>query len=191
MIHPDKIFGRLGNRMFQMAALLSATDTSHTGEWFFQDEALFSTIAPQIRQLYGQNIGSVPYVAIHVRRGDYLDPAKGGWHTNLCATNYYWRAMEHFPDARFLVFSDDKEWARTYFVTHPDIKFSEYQDEVADLNIMASCHGHIIANSSFSWWGAWLSPHGGPVIAPREDRWTKDGVPHCKLPKHWRQIDFN
>src|ERR1035438_3718489 len=168
MIHPDKIFGRLGNRMFQMAALLSATDTSHTGNWFFQDEAFFSTIAPQIRKLYGQNIGSVPYVAIHVRRGDYLDPAKGGWHTNLCATDYYWQAIGMFPDAHFLVFSDDILHCIRYFGatrTTPTgahcFQYSERLTDIEDLNLMASCHGHIIANSSFSWWGAWLSPHGG------------------------------
>ena len=107
------------------------------------------------------NIGD--YISIHVRRGDYL---------NLQDTHplqndeYYLQAMEFFPDKKFLVFSDDMEWARDseLFCNLEGVMFADL-NQYQDLNLMSRCSGHIVANSSFSWWGSALS--GNKTVAPK------------------------
>ena len=84
--------------------------------------------------------------------------------------------MSHFPDRNFLFISDDINWCKeTFGDTHC---YSESGDMYVDLCIMTECYGHIIANSSFSWWGAWLGL--GKTIAPKnwfgpEMEYRKDG----------------
>ena len=75
--------------------------------------------------------------------------------------------MEHFPDKKFLVFSDDMAWATSskLFWHLENVEFSPL-NQYQDLNLMSRCSGHIIANSSYSWWGAALS--GNKTIAPRQ-----------------------
>ncbi len=117
-------------------------------------------------------------VAVHVRRGDYL------WHPQLhvCDRGYYDRAMERMrelvPDARFLVFSDDPAWCRDEFRSD-DIEVVETReysaDPLRDLRLMSLAGSHIIANSSYSWWAAWLGKKPGQnVIMP--SRWFAGGI---------------
>jgi hypothetical protein len=104
--------------------------------------------------------------SVHVRRTDYLgDPA----FTDLASGDYYERAMSQFDsDTTFVIFSDDIEWCRQRFRGNPTF-FVEALSEVEDLFLMARCRGHIIANSTFSWWGAWLDPNPDKkVIAPAQ-----------------------
>lgn len=119
-------------------------------------------------------------VSVHVRRGDYVsDPVAHTYH-GLCPLSYYDAAIkamaERVPQLHLFVFSDDMEWTRrnlrytcaTTFVRHNGVE-KDYED----LRLMARCKHHIIANSSFSWWGAWLSPYTSKiVIAPK--RWFRD-----------------
>jgi hypothetical protein len=107
---------------------------------------------------YGNNICS-----IHVRRGDYL---------NLSDTHpyvgddYYKNAMEKIgSDSKFLVFSDDIEWCKKSDI-FKNCDFVEVNDEAIELCMMTLCNYHIIANSSFSWWGAKLS-NSKMTIAPK------------------------
>lgn len=102
--------------------------------------------------------------SVHVRRTDYVGDAM--W-TELAAGDYYERAMAQFaPDTTFVVFSDDLEWCKERFRGRSHY-FVEALSEAEDLFLMARCKGHIIANSSFSWWGAWLDPNKDKkVIAP-------------------------
>lgn len=123
-------------------------------------------------------------VSVHVRRGDYLKfPELFG---GICDIDYYKRAMDYFisKDSQvvFYVFSDDKEWSKQAFSNYPiqvveEKYFSDYYDWY-DMYLMSKCHHNIIANSSFSWWGAWLNrTPGKEVIAPRvwmNDKKTKD-----------------
>lgn len=104
-------------------------------------------------------------VSIHVRRGDYLKLPD--YHTNL-DMSYYKRAMDLFPDGMFMVFSDDIEWCKEQFKGERFI-FSEGMTEIEDLLLMTNCDHHIIANSSFSWWGAYLGWNPNKkVVAPRD-----------------------
>jgi len=111
----------------------------------------------------GKNI-----VSLHVRRGDYtLYPN----HHPVCSDEYYQSAMGNFDikNSIFLVFSDDIEWCKKKFEGDNFI-FSDSNNPYVDLAIMSMCDHYIIANSSFSWWGAWLNrSEGKKVIAP--SRW--------------------
>lgn len=177
MINPDKLFGRLGNRMFQMAFIMKYAKDNRT-DIYFQDPKWF--IGDDIKRLFHIGIGEkIDQVAIHVRRGDYVN---NPFYVDLTETDYYLRAMDLFPDSDFLVFSDDIEWCKSLSIFN-DCSFSEGKDEIEDMNIMASCSGHIIANSSFSWWGAYLSPYSKKIVAP--NNWYSDGEQRTICPKEW------
>lgn len=104
-------------------------------------------------------------VSLHIRRGDYtLYPD----HHPVCSKEYYRSAMEKFSsgEIKFLVFSDDIDWCREEFNGDQFI-FVDSGSPYSDLRIMTLCDHHIIANSSYSWWGAWLNTKiDKRVIAP-------------------------
>lgn len=104
-------------------------------------------------------------VSIHVRRGDYVSLPG---HHPLCGVEYYEKAMSHFSeDVQYICFSDDITWCRNNLPSAKNLIFSENTTGV-DLCIMSMCNDNIIANSSFSWWGAWLNPTPDKkVIAPK------------------------
>lgn len=121
-------------------------------------------------------------VALHVRRTDYITNPN---HT-LLSLKYYEKALKHFDnDREVIIFSDDPQWCLNQKLFESD-RFSVSQSEDAgiDLCLMSLCSAHIIANSSFSWWGAWLSD-SEKVIAPsgwfkgseNEHLDTKDIIP--------------
>jgi hypothetical protein len=180
MLHPDKLFGRLGNRLFQMAYIYAQMKRGIIPDVYVQDPAYFEEFRDDIKLLFRDKIGYIDKVAIHVRRGDYVN---NPFYVDLTKTNYYYNAMQLFPKEKFMVFSDDIEWCKQKEV-FKNCSFSEGHDEVQDLNIMASCKGIIMANSSFSWWAAYLS--NGKVIAPKQ--YYADGVERTKYPKEWITI---
>ena len=128
-----------------------------------------------------------PLVSLHVRRTEYL-LSEDKW-GNLAKDGYYERAMALVgDDVTYLVFSDDLEWCRNYF----DIEVVEFPevDDYTTLCLMTGCDVNIIANSSFSWWGAYLNPNT-EVIAPR--RWWRALEPPNDrqddiVPPGWRTI---
>lgn len=183
MIEPWKLFGRLGNSMFQYAFLYSYARDKDI-DFYFQNEKFFKNNEEAIRVLFSSGIPDpINKVAIHVRRGDYVN---NPYYVDLMETDYYQRAMALFPNSKFIVFSDDIEWCKEQEVFEGCEFFNK--SEIEDMNTMAACVGHIIANSSFSWWGAWLSPNfpDNRVIAPK--LWFTDGVERTILPTHWKTI---
>ncbi len=135
-------------------------------------------------------------ISIHIRRGDYVsDPGTNKWHGNICPPEYYYKAIEimteKYVHPSFFVFSDDIEWVRENIkCPQPVIYVSQYDlDDCEELILMSKCHHHIIANSSFSWWGAWLNPNNDKtVIAP--PRWTNT-IPYKNpsiLPPEWIRL---
>lgn len=116
-------------------------------------------------------------ISIHVRRGDYLEQDK--IYGNICTEEYYKRALTYLSrkiaikDAAFFVFSDDILWVKKNFKLKNVIFISKdmflcYEDWY-DMFLMSHCKYNIIANSSFSWWGAWLNEHSDKcVIAPAQ-----------------------
>lgn len=117
------------------------------------------------------------YFSIHIRQGDYFFDNHKAVYGGICTEQYYQKAMAYIrvrvPDAKFIIFSDETkrlvmETAGTDNVFLFDgSKFENYQDWY-DMYLMSNCKGNIIANSSFSWWGAWLNQSPDKiVIAPR------------------------
>jgi len=119
-------------------------------------------------------------VSVHVRRGDYVTDPEARVRLGLCPLEYYSEAISKMVDAlkdpHFFLFSDDPEWVRSNlkidFPTHY-VDHNPPERDYEDLRLMSLCSHHIIANSSFSWWGAWLSDNPSKmVIAP--NRWFAD-----------------
>lgn len=177
MLNPDRLFGRLGNRLFQMAYIYAQMKRGVIPDIYVQNPAYFEHYKDDIRTLFGDGIGKIDKVGIHVRRGDYVN---NSFYVDLTQTDYYQKAMAMFPDEQFLVFSDDIEWCKQQDI-FKNCSFSEGHDEITDMNMLASCKGVIMANSSFSWWGAYLSK--GKIIAPKA--YYTDGVQRTKYPKEW------
>lgn len=179
MIQPEKIFGRLGNKMFQGAYLYAQWKREQIPDIYVQDPEYFDDFRDDIRVLYGEGITEIDKVAIHVRRGDYV---RNPFYVDLSLTDYYEKAMAEFPNEKFLVFSDDIPFCENYF-DGDEYEFN-YEPEVEALNTLASCKGIIMANSSFSWWGAYLS--NAKVIVPL--LWHPDGVERTKLLPEWTKL---
>jgi hypothetical protein len=172
---------------------------------YWQSEKYFRNVESAIRRdfsfkvpLTGLNaewatrIASSTAVSLHVRRGDYVADPKALAVHGLCSLEYYHSAVERFigelPSSEFFIFSDDIAWVREHLsITRPChyIDNNKGADSYNDMHLMSLCRHHIIANSSFSWWGAWLNPRTDKkVIAPR--RWFANGRPvHDLIPAGW------
>jgi len=127
----------------------------------FEFKPEYSEVADEMRKQLSGDI-----VAIHVRRTDYLTNPN---HKAL-GLDYYERALAEIPeDARGIIFTDDPEWAKVQEL-FPDERFfvSETDCAYTDMCLMSLCDYHIISNSTFSWWGAWLSRTTKKVIAPKD-----------------------
>ncbi len=123
-------------------------------------------------------------VSVHVRRGDYLKFTE--MYGDICSIEYYQRAIEYFykklENPIFYFFSDDIKWVKATFKTHNCVfverqEFAKYSDWY-DMFLMSRCQHNIVANSSFSWWGAWLNLNINQiVVAPKQwinGKTTKD-----------------
>lgn len=175
--------GRFGNEMFRDAFIYALWRDGLIPDVYLQDERYFKKYEPEIRQRYGDFISTVPFVGIHVRRGDYVN---NPFYTDLSTTGYYRDAMSRFPGSQFLVFSDDTQFCKEYF-KQDNVKVVEGGTQLSDFNGLASCEHQIIANSSFSWWAAWLNPNPNKkVIAPLA--WHPDGIERTKIPSEWTRI---
>lgn len=120
-------------------------------------------------------------VAVHVRRGDYISDTTINNYHGVCSPDYYSAALKFVisktDGIELFLFSDDPEWVKAHFncngLPSTVIDFSEHVDEPwHDMHLMSLCRHHIIANSSFSWWGAWLARTGGIICAPQ--KWFAD-----------------
>ena len=134
-------------------------------------------------------------VSVHVRRGDYVTLQSASAFHGLCSLDYYRAAIQHVAqrveNPVLFVFSDDPAWTRanlnspfpTHYVDH-----NRPADAFQDLRLMSLCHHHIIANSSFSWWGAWLAERqNGVVVAPA--KWfAVDRPTDSLIPARWSRI---
>lgn len=182
----DKQFGRMGNRFFQLAYLWAQFREGKIPDIYLQDYKLFDKYKDEIREMFKQEGEPLDYVSVHVRRGKNPSiPAEPNYSENpfyldLTKTDYYTlaRAIFSYQQAKFLFFSDDLEWCKKHYL-FPNCSFHE-GTELEDFNAMARCKGHIIANSSFSWWAAYLG--GGQTMAPKN--WFSNGT-RINYPSDW------
>jgi len=173
--------------------LFDLTDDCYlSGYW--QSERYFKPFESVIRRdftfrepLVGRNaelkleIANTQSISLHVRRGDYVSDSKTGKIMDVCSLEYYHKAISYMVERIerpvFYVFSDDIPWVRQNLsVTFPCIyvDHNSQAESYRDMQLMSLCRHHVIANSSFSWWGAWLSSNPDKiVIAPRS--WFRNG----------------
>jgi hypothetical protein len=172
---------------------------------FWQSEKYFADIANLIRREFtlkdslneansqmAQMVQNSEAIAVHIRRGDYL--------TNdncyICPPEYYERAVEYLitsiPNAHFFIFSDDPKWtAANWKISYPTTLVTNNDEKkgFVDLYLMSLCRHHIIANSTFSWWGAWLSQYSAKQIVAPGKWFGKLQYNTCDLiPSAWHMI---
>jgi len=157
-------------------------------EGYWQSPKYFSRIEPQIRKelmvrepLVGQNleisrrITDCVAVSLHVRRGDYANSEQTNRFHGTCGPEYYDAAEKHLRERigpmQLFVFSDEPDWAEANLRFRSPatiLRHNGPERDYEDLRLMTMCRHHIIANSTFSWWGAWLCQNPGKlVIAPK------------------------
>lgn len=170
---------------------------------YWQTEKYFKDIKDIIRQDFilklplgdkskkiAENIRSCEAVAIHIRRGDYVTNQQTNEYHGTCGIDYYRKAIEilaeKVSDPHIFIFSDDHEWVKNnvtlkYPATY--VSHNKADKNYEDLKLISLCKHQIIANSSFSWWGAWLNPNKEKIViaptkwfqAPKMD--TRDIIP--------------
>lgn len=121
-----------------------------------------------------EKIGATMSVAVHIRRGDYVNSPLANAVHGLCSLDYYRQAVElvaqRLDSPHFFLFSDDPDWVATHLeLPYPAtlVTINQQDDPALDLRLISACRHAIIANSSFSWWGAWLNQQPDKlVIAP-------------------------
>jgi hypothetical protein len=177
-----------------------------TGYW--QSEKYFSSVEAEIRKDFTFNkplidrnlelsakMATCGSISLHIRRGDYVSDAQTSAILGVCPLDYYRNAVAYVADRvanpQFFVFSDDIEWARENLgLDHPSeyIDHNRGAESYCDMQLMSKCRHHIIANSSFSWWGAWLNPHADKiVVAPK--RWFAGSLDSTDLvPQTWTRL---
>lgn len=176
---------------------------------YWQSEKYFKSVGDKLRselcladklgetsqKILGE-ILQCPAVSLHIRRGDYIsNPSAASVH-GVCPLDYYYSAIRHITtrvqNPYFFVFSDDPQWAKDNLKIGYPVQFVEANGpdrSVEDMWLMKSCNHHIIANSSFSWWAAWLNNKQDKiVIAPRI--WFLDKKINTRdlIPELWHKI---
>jgi len=143
-----------------------------------------------------KSINSSESVSVHVRRGDYVSNVQANKFHGTCDIGYYKKAIKDLAkkckSPSFYVFSDDIEWCKKNLpISYPVTYVSHNQGEKSweDMRLMSKCKHNIIANSSFSWWGAWLNTNPNKVvIAPKN--WFRDKSVHTDdlIPSTWVKL---
>lgn len=180
-------------------------------EGYWQSEAFFNENKGVIREKfdlsyladhkcvkqYMAQIESSYSVSIHVRRGDYITNKRANSYHGVCDIDYYNRAIRKIIDLiktvpTFFIFSDDLDWCKVNLQSSYETYYIKTDLAIYDLYLMSKCKSNIIANSSFSWWSAWLNSHQDKkVIAPKN--WFKDIKANAAsvyniLPEDWITI---
>lgn len=175
---------------------------------YFQSEHYFSSFQRELRNIFTfkaeENDNELKIlnlmkqgtpVSLHVRRGDYITNPKANAQMENLDLVHYQRAMEllerKISNPIYFIFSDDSEWIKNNLKikqNHFYVLGNSGRDAFRDMRLMSQCHHHIIANSSFSWWGAWLNARRDKlVIAPKI--WFRDGTNDRDLiPSSWIRV---
>jgi Glycosyl transferase family 11 len=200
---PENVFSVFAEHSFDFDARFCdcGPQTYLVGYW--QSERYFADIADIIRReltclrapdaanaRWLARIRATNAVCVHVRRGDYLLPAHFEHH-GLCSADYYLRAIqlirERVASPQFFLFSDDWPWCREHLAASDVVvvdanKPAAGQDE---LRLMAACRHHVIANSSLSWWGAWLATSAGQIVVAPTPWFTHRSETPDLFPPGW------
>lgn len=137
-------------------------------------------------------------VSLHIRRGDYLAPGNTELFVCLGNTNYYQEAIKIIEDRvmkpKFFIFSNDMEWVKSNFKINAEVVYvdsNEGEDSYKDMLLMSSCKHNIVANSSFSWWGAWLNKNKDKIVTIPKKWVNMTGIDDDKMevfPENWIKL---
>ncbi len=181
----------------------ASRDCYLTGYW--QSEKYFRDFKAEIHAdftfrtpLSGQNIllaeklSQLNAVSLHVRRGDYLSNPKSKSAHGICSHEYYRAAIRHMAEVTdqpyFFVFSDDMDWVRQNLQIDYACQYIEHNsgaESYNDMRLMSMCRHHIIANSSFSWWGAWLNRRTDKIVVAPRQWFLNDNITRDLYPQGW------
>lgn len=178
-------------------------------EWYFQTEKYFKDFEAEIRNDFTfalppseknrtvwEDISSQNSVSLHIRRWDYITNPKANAFHGSCNLEYYKRAVKYvntkIETPIFYIFSDDIHWVKENLVIENKAVYIDWNNadtNYEDMRLMSICKHNIIANSSFSWWGAWLNKNTEKiVIAPK--KWFNSDTINTQdiTPKTWIKI---
>ena len=141
-------------------------------------------------------IKSSQSVSVHIRRGDYISNSETNSFHGICPISYYEKALDYFTkkdcNTVFFIFSDDIAWAKETFNAYQNcFAVSDVPYDYEELFLLSKCKNNIIANSTFSWWGAWLNENSEKiVIAP--EKWFENDTMQAQaqwlIPESWIKI---
>lgn len=173
---------------------------------YFQNEKYFKDYREEILKSFSlkdsldeknqsvlELVKSLNSVSIHVRRGDYVTLSSANKHHGLCSLEYYEKAIAYIAkkvkNTHFFLFSDDVKWVvENLKIDYPYtvIDFNQNKSHL-DMELMKNCKHNIIANSSFSWWAAWLNENPDKiVISPKN--WITVNQKCDIMPKEWVKL---
>lgn len=175
---------------------------------YWQSERYFSDVAQTIRTdftfrqpmssrnlEFAEKIGAVNAVSLHVRRGDYVSDPRTTATNGVCPVSYFDTAIRYISARvtapHFFVFSDDMEWVRANLhIDHPRhyVDHNRGSESYNDMRLMGLCRHHIIANSSFSWWGAWLNPCEDKIVIVPQRWFANDNDVKDLFPPGWTAL---
>jgi len=178
-------------------------------EGYWQSEKYFQHIRTLLMQVYTwkpisdennlsilNSIKMNNSVSVHIRRGDYIENEFINKFHGICDKDYYTRAIsymnEHLENPVFYFFSDDVQWVKKEFEGLGAFVFIDYNIGIhsnKDIYLMSNCKHNIIANSSFSWWGAWLNQNVNKIVVAPEKWFKKADINTSDLiPSQWINI---
>ncbi len=147
---------------------------------------------------FSDQISRSESIALHVRRGDYVANASVNKAYGECGLGYYQSAIEMVraktKDPVFFIFSDDIDWVKENLLIGKKVVFVSGQGltDAEEIILMSKCRHNIIANSTFSWWGAWLNQNPSKIVIAPEP-WFEVNEKFFKdlIPKTWTRINKN
>jgi len=188
--------------LFESAVLQWTGDIFLDGYWqspdYFTDirdillqEFSLQTPLSSVATNYKEQIETTTSVSMHIRRADYIKNPRVLQEFGICEASYYQSAIQHIEttvkNPTFFIFSDDIQWVKdnlpvpgsTVFVKNPDLK------DVEELALMSMCTHNIIANSTFSWWGAWLNDNTDKVVVAPTPWFERQPFDKNLISKSW------
>jgi hypothetical protein len=185
----------IGHRACLMGFWQSEKYFIKTREKLLKDFSLKEELTGR-NQEFAQQIGAVNAVGIHIRRGDYVTNKITNEYHGVCPLEYYLKCVsqleEEVEKPHYFVFTDDPSWARENLRLSKPMTVMDQngaEKDYLDMHLMSLCKHFIIANSSFSWWGAWLAEYPEKIIyAPKI--WIRDSSIDTRdfIPDGWRKI---
>ncbi len=200
-------FEKIDNNNFSLTVIEESPNVYLTGYWqnndiieeyknLISNELLLKYPLSTKNEIYFKSITSTNSVAIHFRRGDYISKPNTRKVHASCSKNYYYNSIEYLQkknnDLHYFIFSDDITWAKDNLTFNNNTTFIDNEEPAYEhLYLMSQCKHQITANSTFSWWAAWLNRNKDKIIITPKywyyDKHLNNTV--IRIPKEWIKID--